>query len=116
MYTQHYIVGGKYLGQSPRSKVHVHEELQPPYSFAYFCPQCGDVWARCPVVKDSTQETQRYMVHALACEKHQQDRFLQPAGAMMLSWDEVYNAAMPLEVLRRELLIWLQDYPTKETV
>jgi hypothetical protein len=59
MPTALYFVQGKLLGQS--------EFLcrLPPHSLAYFCPTCGEVWARIVVT-----EASYWSVEHVACEKH----------------------------------------------
>jgi hypothetical protein len=101
---QHFIIDGKYFGQSERQLERVHETYQVPWSLAFFCPDCGEVWARCPVTVDDVQ--QKFRVLQSPCKKHQALHWL-PAGSLTLSYDEDFSNAFPFEVLQRELLLYL---------
>lgn len=94
---QHFIVEGRYLGQAPRSRVMVHGEPQYPRPYAFFCPCCGDVWARCPI--DGAPED--WMVWSLACRKHRVGQLGVP-GSLMLTWDAAFNKGFPQEVIEWE--------------
>ena len=92
MYTQSFFVEGQYLGAALRKPVHLHGEVQPPPSYAFFCPVCAEVWARAPVTLGP--HTQEFMVWRLACRKHGRSR-LTVAGSLFLPWDKSFNEALP---------------------
>jgi hypothetical protein len=96
MPTQHFIIEGKHLGTAERTPRFVHAEVHNPVGYAFFCPCCGDVWARCPV------EDQPWTVWTKPCRKHSTSALDIP-GSLWLSWDKEFSLALPQEVLRWEL-------------
>ena len=109
MYTQHFIVEGKYLGQAVRGAVFVHADLAPPLSYAFACPVCAEVWARCPVeLPDGSHR--RFQFQSKACRKHF-GHALEVPGALTLGWDASFTDAFPEGVLRWELQRHLDLYP-----
>ena len=108
---QHFIVEGKYLGTAERQMLFVHAQPQRPVSYAFFCPVCAEVWARCPVERaDGT--TENFMVWTQACRKHTFHRLAVP-GSLTLSWEPDFTAAFPDELVRWEFDRHL-DYAEKE--
>ena len=103
IYTQHFFVGNEYLGSSDRLPVFVHEQQQRPQSVAYFCPECGDVWARAVI------EGVDYSPWSMSCSKHPRFRSL-VAGSLWMDWDKDYTKAFPRAVLERELQMHLAHY------
>jgi hypothetical protein len=105
-FAQQYWVRGKYLGESARDYELVHGTLQPPESLAYFCPTCGEVWARVVVTG------RPFSVWTMTCERHaEQYRSLTVPGTLYMSWNKDHNEALPREVLRREVILhaeWCQ--------
>jgi hypothetical protein len=111
--TQHFIVEGKHLGTGPRKPERVHEQMQIPTSYAFFCPVCGDLWARCPVVNlDGT--VQPWMPWRIKCRKHPPVYSIEVPGSLFLTWDKGFNDAMP-EVLERWEFDRLLDCFTEES-
>jgi len=102
-FTQQFIVNGKYLGAAPRTFVPVHETLAPPSSYAYFCPVCADLWARCPVTDTITNSMEKFQVWTVPCEKHQHNSHHHIPGSLFLVWDKTFNESFPEDVLRYEL-------------
>ena len=96
---QHFIVEGKYLGQAMRTRIFIHGESQEPKQYAYFCPQCGEVWARCPIDNLRTQAWW-FSIH-LPCRKHRTSRFVVP-GALSLAWEPEFAAVFPPGVVAWE--------------
>ncbi len=90
------------------------EFLRPPLSFAFFCSTCGEVWGRV------WTEGSPWKVHETPCERHQ------PAGVW--DWGRIPGSfveyvmevglghaslcldLMPVEVLRREVIIHCNNY------
>lgn len=108
MYPQHFIVEGKYLGTAQRKLSIVHHEVQAPYSYAYFCPHCAELWARCPVEVPSGHAP--FQVWSIPCRKHPIDSLRVP-GSLFLEWDKTFNNCLPEGVLRWELDRHLDLYP-----
>lgn len=80
-------------------------DTQHPLSVAYFCPKCGDVWAR-RIILDSPPDWILYNRH---CGKHPpQSRYFPLPGSIWLDFrcDVIEN--LPSEVLRREALIYIR--------
>lgn len=97
---QHYFLEGKYLGNAPRGKVFVHGELQNPYSYLWFCCKCGEVYAKAPITPESPSI--EWSSIRGVCRKHSNG--WQAPGALNLSWDRDFMAALPASVLTAELL------------
>lgn len=110
--TQHFIIRGKYLGNAQRQMTSRHSPAQVPTSYAFFCPVCAEVWARCPVeVVEGAPE--HFMVWTKACSKHFVHRMEVP-GSIYLDWDKDFTESFPEGVLREELLLHL-DFAEKIT-
>lgn len=76
----------------------VHGELHAPCSYAYCCPECGEIWARAVVLGQDFQ-----FLH-MNCEVHP-SRWL-PAlcvpGSLLIPMDDPFNESLPLDLWRRE--------------
>jgi len=92
-YIQHFIIEGQYLGSALRERVRVHGTLEAPQPYAFFCGSCADLWARCPVDKLSSQQSQEWMVWRRPCRKCQGNAGEIP-GSVMLPWDEDFNTSL----------------------
>jgi len=100
MFTRHFHVEGKYLGSREEGLQYIHGELHQPQHYAYFCPECGDTWARLPVDGVTTPNWWRIM--GGNCRKHPgPSRFTVP-GSLLLSWDEKFGENLPDGVIRWE--------------
>jgi hypothetical protein len=76
---------------------------KPRGSTGYYCPHCGDVWARLINPKSS-----QWVFYAADCEKHPtayNTLFGVPAGSICKSYDLPLLDALPLDLLRREVLL-----------
>ena len=98
---QHFIIEGKYLGSSERGAVYIHAQKQTPTSYAFFCPVCAELWARCPTELTPGQP-EHFMVWTRACRKHYHHAMEAP-GSIWMEWDQDFNAAFPEGVLKWEL-------------
>jgi hypothetical protein len=93
MYEQHFYVEGTFLGSVVRPAMIVHAERQPPYSYVYLCPDCGEVWARCPVKRtdyDPPRES-KWQVQGGYCRQHPGPSPFTVAGSLLLSWEPEYS-------------------------
>ena len=88
-YVQHIYVEGGYLGNIPRKKLFIHGELHEPQHYAYFCPSCGNLWARLPV--DGTVTENWWRIVGGYCRKHpERSNPFSVAGSLMLGWEPEY--------------------------
>lgn len=90
MYEQFVYVNDRFLGSFPRPSVFVHAERQPAYSYAYFCPNCGDIWARCPVTA-SNGFVNKWTIEGGYCREHPGPSPFTVAGSLLLSWEPDYS-------------------------
>jgi len=95
------------MGTAIRSFVKRQDSVDIPLSYAYFCPTCGEVWAR------AVCENRPFFVWTVGCRKHQQYNFL-IAGSLMLPLEPDFNAILPLDVLKWELERHIDFYLAKE--
>jgi hypothetical protein len=96
-YTQHIIVEGRHLGTTERPPALVMGQFQRPISYAFFCPCCAEIWARCPV-----EGQERWMVQTIPCRKHSTSKYVVP-GSLTLPWDGEFTTALPKDALSWEL-------------
>ena len=90
MYEQHFYIEGEFAGSVARSSSIVHAERQHPYSYAYFCPICGGIWARCPV-SEANGNIMKWQVQGGYCRKHpERSNPFSVAGSLMLAWEPEY--------------------------
>ena len=106
---QHFIVEGRVLGCAERQALFVHAQLQLPTSYAFFCPVCSEVWARCPVVVEGKGDPEPFMVWTLPCRKHPTHQLAVP-GSLMLSWEPGFVGVFPDEVVKWEFDRHLEFY------
>ena len=102
---QLFFIESRLLGEAPRGKVFWHEQLAEPPSDLFYCPICGEVWAKFPILRDdgSCCKWQSYSRMCRKCgPKHQ--RFLSDwPGSVTRTWDREYMQALPVPVLVWEL-------------
>lgn len=83
-------------GEMPDS-VFVRGLYRTPCSVAWFCPRCGNIWAR--FVAGADWEADHHKCQD--CEPKPASAFDVP-GSLLREWDEAYTAALPHAVLKRE--------------
>ena len=88
---QHFIVHNKHLGTAERESVFIHARPQLPFSYAFVCPECGDLWARCPVLLGD--KMQKFFLWNCNCKKCSQS-VLHPRGSLLLALEPEFNAAV----------------------
>lgn len=109
MTTAFYSIDGRFYGQ-----VEVHPQSR---SHVFVCPECGDAWGRVIVEKAP------WDVRVNACIKHRNRSVYthgQPPGSIVsplalscieaCAEDPILIQRLPLEVLRREVLVTLKEY------
>lgn len=118
MYEQSVYVGSTFLGSFVRPAMLVHAERQPPRSYAYFCPACGEVWARCPVTRLHSADggsggnrgsVQEWQIQGGYCQLHPGPSPYTVAGSLLLSWEPEYSnylLSCPM-VVKREFEVHL---------
>lgn len=112
IFPQHFIVEGKYLGMTPVGYRFIHGEKQYPCSYAFFCPSCAEVWARCPV--EIGANTSRFQVITRGCRKHPQHE-LEIPGSLWTVWDKTFNDGFPDGLMQWELDRHLALYDNDES-
>jgi len=102
----HVFINDTHIGDSEIGFVTVRGLVCEPYSHAYFCPCCGEIWARIFI----DVEPQHWMVSTMLCAKH-------GLGSIWREWDKEYMDALPIEALKLEFLLayddpqWYFDFP-----
>lgn len=87
-----------YRGSSDEHMRIVHAQLEQPAPYVVFCPVCGDIWARLPVVNSDRE----WQIRGGYCERHRQPtRFIIP-GSLILDWEPELTAILPDAVVIRE--------------
>lgn len=75
----------------------VRETMQTPCGKAWFCEQCGEVWARAVV------SARPFRVLSAPCEEHNDGLLmLRVPGSILIPLDNDFNNSLPLEVWKRE--------------
>jgi hypothetical protein len=97
MSTQTFIAAGKNFGASPRGFVVRHAEAHSPHSYAFFCPVCGEVWARAPV--EDGGKMNQFLVLTRRCRQHSSPDPIDVPGSLFVEWDEAFNEAMPDQLI-----------------
>jgi hypothetical protein len=69
----------------------------PFHSIAFFCYECGDVWAR---LRSSFHTNWR--ITGRICDKHIQREPFETPGTLFMKWEPQIEEAMPRAVLLRE--------------
>jgi hypothetical protein len=95
IFTQQFIVRNKHLGSALRNFVRCHETWAAPSSYAYFCPVCAELWARCPVVDNQSGKLIPFQVLSVECEQHHRPTSLTIPGTLHLTWDKDFTKAFP---------------------
>lgn len=94
MYEQSFYVNDRFLGSVVRPAMLVHAERQPPYSYAYFCPDCGDIWARCSVTDSGNDKPRKWVIQGGYCQLHPGPSPYTVAGSLLLSWEPEYSTLL----------------------
>ena len=100
MPTQHFYIENRSFGSCERYPL-TQQKLRP-ISYAFFCPVCAEVWARAVIFGVD------FFVLHIPCRKHTYSGIKVP-GSLYPAGDADFLAALPREILLRELLLHL-DY------
>jgi len=93
VYEQSIYIEDRFLGMFTRPPVIVHAERQHPYSYAYFCPDCGNLWAKCPV-SDANGNVMKWQIQGGHCRLHPGPSQFTVAGSLLLAWEPEYSALL----------------------
>jgi len=94
------VIEGRDFGTFDTPAEYRHGQLYPPSGYAWFCPQCGEVWARAAVEgRPFTVWTRR----CIACPGLRYEF----AGSIILDWEREFNEALPRAVKEREMALHL---------
>jgi hypothetical protein len=105
MFTQTWVIEGESFGPFPISYERSHAELHRPFSIAWFCPFCGDIWARRIIAGEGKDST--WTLYHIPCSKHPHSLSRGLSGSVWLSYETDFLNHMPLPVIRREALLHL---------
>jgi hypothetical protein len=95
-----FFVGDTSLGKSQIDSEYRDASIHLPWSVAYFCPVCGEIWARCRVTHEGSLRD--YMVWTRKCANHSTPFFYEFPGSMWLDWDHKWQEAATMPLLIRE--------------
>ena len=108
MILQHFIVEGKYLGQVARASVQFDfNSRQYPLSKFFYCVECGETFAKCPV--EIGPKTANWTAVPACCIKCQPTWGQHVAGSIWHHEAE-FTASFPPEVLAREFHLHLRKF------
>lgn len=101
---QTWFIQGRTFGPFPVSPSFIKAELTPPRSYAYYCPICGDVWAR-RIISPAA----RWLFWSFHCPKHPDQSFWHTVpGSIIPSFlfEELWPD-LPYSLQQREALLHL---------
>lgn len=94
MNTLHYFLEDKYIGTGVANDFYTsYMQRWVPWSMAYFCRDCGNIWAR--IINDNNP---KWQVRMRRCPKH-------GPAQLYIPFQPSYVEGMPIELLAREFLI-----------
>lgn len=97
-YTVHFSYRRQYLGEGRIESEFRRGELVLPSGLLWVCPICGSVWAKAVI------EDRPFEIWAKKCGCANTPYYFEFAGSMILEWDHRLWAAMPREMLLREVI------------
>lgn len=89
---------GQCLGHKVRGLQRTHEQLHVPFSHHYFCPACGEVWAKVVVMDEKT----KHCFLPKPCPQH-------GLGSLLCSWDDYLNLSLATKAILREIDLCLSN-------
>lgn len=118
IYSQHFFIGNDFKGTTQRSYFQFHAKLFEGRPFdvksnAWFCPTCGEVWARAILEDVGTGNTHPYRVTMHGCSKHPSNNVQTPPGSVMTWFDELLPY-LPPAMVEYEFNILMKYLDTKE--
>jgi hypothetical protein len=102
-----YFRGTRLVGTGPYSPRWSTSTAPGQFSYAYFCPTCGDIWARIATDRPWFAVTR-------GCQAHPYPHTDQPGGLWLPPWPtEILD--YPVEVLREEFLANYAHWAKEQT-
>ena len=95
MPTQHFIIEGRYLGSCERSTIWRGPLQQPPQSFVFVCPVCGESWAKA-MIEDSLA-----FIFTKPCHRHTAPA-CRITGSVWLPLEPEFTSSLPPAVVEWE--------------
>lgn len=97
-----FLLGSRNLGSAKWPHQYSHEQRHVPYSRAYFCPKCGDIWARMFVHANP----EHWTVSTRHCRRHVTRFSVIDSGTFIQYGGEIVqeNFDIPLPVLVEDFL------------
>ena len=119
IYAQHFFIGSQYMGTTPRRYTEFHKTMhegQPfdVHSQAWFCNQCGEVWARAVLEDAATGESYPYRIEFHGCAKHPDPLHRTPPGSIR-SWYKNLLPYLPDDMIRYEFGILMKYLDESES-
>ena len=84
----------------PKRTRFVKEEVQHVRSVLYFCPVCGELWARL-----RRPAPAKWQSHLLECVSHGAGACFRVPGSVITDWPDCPLDELPLDALLQELII-----------
>lgn len=108
--TQIWTIDGEQFAPEPCAQELAHAEWHRPFSIAFFCPFCGDIWARRIVVDGHTE----WALWTKPCSRHPHSISRGLSGSVWCAYETEYCKNLPVEILRREFLLHFDALTPKE--
>ena len=107
---QHYFIEGKLLASQA-----LLPTLSPLgyYSQAFFCPKCGEVWARLPIYEK--EKLLPWFVNNVSCEACDYLPSMYP-GSLLRGTDYEFQDRLPKELYLREIELAVKYFLTKRSL
>jgi len=96
IFTTHFVLGSKLLATCKWPHQYSHEQEHQPYSVAYFCPQCGEIWAR--IICSS-----QWSLLSRPCRKHTTSLSILAGGVFTVTYRQP-ELELPIPVLIEDFL------------
>lgn len=106
-----FIIHGKPAGQGVMPNfIYGNREVAAPQSKCFFCPACGDIWARMVLLEPGKHSY--FTLEWRKCEKHEANgpRAFDLPGSLWLDWNVDYTDNLPPAILQREFDLHIKHY------
>lgn len=109
-YRQQFFIENRFLGEAVTTQ-RARTPGTEPASELWYCSACGDIYARCPMLRPDGSQM-RWIAHCHLCRKcaPRQRYFSEMPGSVWKSWDAEYLDTLPPAVLQWELLRHIDSY------
>lgn len=118
IYDQHFLIGQQYMGKALRRYPEFHKGLFEgrPYdvhSLAWFCPTCGEVWARAILQTHGSNEPHPFRVVHSGCRKHEMPYHRGLSGSILTTHRELLPY-LPDDMVRYEFNVLITSLEGSE--